>query len=58
MEGRADTLFDVLEVKFGKVPDDLHGHLLELKDPEIIRDMVRKAVNAKTIDEFARLLKN
>jgi hypothetical protein len=55
---RLDVLVDLLEAKFGKVPEDLRSHLGELKSPEIIKDTIRKVVNAETIDEFSRMLKN
>jgi predicted transposase YdaD len=58
VKGRLDTLFDVLEAKFGKVPDDLRSQLSELKDPVIIKDTIRKVINTETIDEFSRSLKN
>jgi len=57
-EGRMDTLIDMLEAKFGSVPDDLRSRLMELKDPANIKETIRKAVNAETISEFSRLLKN
>jgi len=57
-EGRIDTLIDMLEAKFGSVPDDLRSRLMELKDPANIKETIRKAVNAETISEFSRLLKN
>ncbi len=58
VEGRLDTLFDVLEAKFGKVPNELRRQLAELKDLETIKNTIRKAINAETIDDFSRLLKN
>ena len=49
---------DLLEVKFGKVPDDLRNQLSELKDTETIKDTIRKVVNAETVDKFSKLPKN
>jgi len=57
-KGRLDALFDMFEVKFGKVPYDLRSQLSGLKDPVIIKDTIRKVISAKTIDDFCRLLKN
>jgi len=57
-KGRLDTLVDLLEAKFGKVPEDLRSQLYELKDSVTIKDTIRKVINAETIDEFSRLLKN
>lgn len=56
--GRVDTLINLLEAKFGKLPEDLRSKLCELKDPVTIKDTVRKVINADTIDDFSRLLKN
>nr|WP_051273695.1 Rpn family recombination-promoting nuclease/putative transposase [Desulfotruncus alcoholivorax] len=58
VKGRLDTLIDLLEAKFGKVPEDLRSRLCELKDPVTIKDTIRKVVNADTIDDFTRLLNN
>ncbi len=58
VKGRLDTLFDMLEAKFGKVPDDLRSQLSELKDVTAIKDAIRKVINAETIEEFSRSLKN
>lgn len=55
---RVGTLMDLLEVKFGKVPDDLRNQLSELKDTETIKDTIRKVVNAETVDKFSKLPKN
>jgi len=55
---RVDVLIDLLEVKFGMVPEDLRSQLSKIKDSGTIKETMRKVVNAGTIDEFTRMLKN
>ncbi len=57
-KGRLDALIDLLEVKFGMVPEDLRSQLSKIKDSGTIKETMRKVVNAGTIDEFTKMLKN
>jgi hypothetical protein len=41
---RVDTLIDLLEAKFGKIPEDLRSRLYELKDPATIKDTIHKVI--------------
>ncbi len=58
VKGRLDALIDLLEVKFGMVPEDLKSQLLRIEDSGVIKETMRKVINASTIDEFTRMLKN
>jgi len=56
--GRLDMLFDVLEVKFRRIPDGLRDRLVVLKDHEAIENTLKKAINASTIEEFVGMLEH
>lgn len=58
IKGRLDMLFDEIEAKFGKMPDDLRMRLGALKEPDEIKQVARKARGAETIDEFLTKLEN
>jgi predicted transposase YdaD len=56
-EGMAEILFDMLEAKFGKVPDGLRARLNASKNQEDIKQAMRKAVTSDTLEEYmAKLL--
>ncbi|TEB05673.1 putative transposase, YhgA-like [Pelotomaculum schinkii] len=57
LRGRLDLLFDLIETKFGAVPDSLREQLIALKEPDAIKEVVRKAVSSGTIEEFIATLK-
>jgi predicted transposase YdaD len=57
LKGRLDLLIDLIETKFGVVPDNLRGQLIAMKDTDAIKEVVRKAVSSYTIEEFIATLK-
>ncbi|TEB11297.1 hypothetical protein Psfp_03995 [Pelotomaculum sp. FP] len=57
LKGRLDLLIDLIETKFGAVPDDLRERLIALKEPDAIKEVVRKAVSSDTIEDFIATLK-
>ena len=57
LKGRLDLLIDLIETKFGAVPDDLREQLIALKEPDVIKEVVRKAVSSDTIEDFIATLK-
>ena len=57
IKGRLDLLINLIETKFGVVPDNLRKQLNALKEPETIKEVVRKAISSDTIEEFTATLK-
>ncbi|MDD4239499.1 MAG: Rpn family recombination-promoting nuclease/putative transposase [Desulfotomaculaceae bacterium] len=57
LKGRLELLINLIETKFGAVPDDLRAQLIALKETDAIREVVRKAVSSGTIEEFIATLK-
>ena len=57
-KGRFEMLFDVLEAKFGRIPNGLRDRLAVIKNHESIKDTLKKAINASTIEEFVNMIEN
>ncbi|OPY56819.1 MAG: hypothetical protein A4E55_01935 [Pelotomaculum sp. PtaU1.Bin035] len=58
IKGRLGMLFDLIETKFGRVPDDLQIRLTSIKEQETIKQVMRKAMSAETLEEFIAKLEN
>jgi len=57
-EGMQEMLFELVEARFGQVPDELKKRLKMLKDHEQIKQAIRKAVSAETIEEYMAKLEH
>lgn len=57
LKGRLDLLINLIETKFGVVPDKLREQLNALKEQEAIKEVLRKAISSDTIEEFVAMLK-
>ena len=57
-EGMAEIFFDMLEAKFGKVPDELRARLNASKNQEDIKQAMRKAVTSDTLEEYMAKLQH
>ena len=57
-EGQLEMLMDFVEAKFGKVPDELGDRLKALKDYEQIKQAMRKAMSAETIEDYMAKLEH
>jgi len=53
-----EILLDALEAKFGKVPDELKDRLKALKDHGQIKQAMRKAISAETIEDYMAKLEH
>lgn len=51
-KGKMEALLDVVEIKFGSVPNELRTRLGELQTHEEIRQAMCKAMSAGTIEEY------
>lgn len=51
-KGKLEMLLDLVETRFGTVPDELRKRLGALKGHEEIKQAMRKAMSTETIEEF------
>jgi len=47
---------DALEEKFSTVPEDIQAKLQEIQDKEVLRNPLRQAIRASSLEEFSELL--
>lgn len=52
-EGKAEFVLELLS-DLGEIPGDLYEKIMSEKDSEILSSYLRKALSAKTIEEFER----
>jgi hypothetical protein len=57
-ETRVEDLIDILQEKFGELPPEIPSHLLKIDDTNVLRQLLRKAVNASDLHEFRRMILN
>ena len=57
-KGKLEMLLDLIEARFGSVPDELRARLEELKNHEKIKQAMREAMSAGTIEEYMAKLKH
>jgi hypothetical protein len=55
-EARQESLFDVLEARFDKVPDDIIEEINQIDDAGKLRTLIREASRVASLEEFHRLL--
>ena len=55
-EGRRDSIYDNLEVRFGRVPESFRAKLGEISGLERLRHLGRLAITVESLDEFAECL--
>ena len=53
-----EMLLDLIEARFGNVPDELRARFGELKNHEELRQAMREAISAGTIEEYMAKLKH
>lgn len=51
-----ESVQDVLEEKFGMVPENIQQKLQEIPDNEILRNLHRQAIKASSLEEFSKSL--
>ena len=56
--GQLEILFDLVETRFGKVPDELRNRLGVLKGNEEIKQAILKAMSAETIEDYMAKLEH
>jgi hypothetical protein len=54
----AESILDVLQIKFGALPQDLPGQLGTISDLAILRQLRREAIDTGSLDDFRKLIPN
>ena len=57
-KGKLEMLLDIVEARFGSVPDELRARLEGLRNHEKIRQAMYKAMSAETIEEYISKLEH
>jgi len=52
LEASRDNILAVLETRFGKAPEALKNKLGSINDPAVFKELVKKAVITKSVDDF------
>jgi len=57
LESTQEDVIDAVEAKFDEVPEDIAKMIKEIKDMDLLKNLLKKAIKAKTLDEFRNELK-
>jgi len=57
-EGMRQSILEVLRARFGDVLWDIRNSLWDVKDEEDLKDLIRKAISAESLEEFLRALES
>ena len=58
IKGMQEMLFELVEAKFGALPDELRSRLGAMKEQEVIKMAIRKALSSDTIQEYLSKLEH
>ncbi len=53
----SQLLIETIEIMFGEVPIKLIKQIMNVKDPEVLRILHRKAIRCDSLKEFESILK-
>lgn len=54
-EGKAESVLELLE-EFGEVPEDLKVRIMQERNLEVLKRMMKAAVGAKSVEEFQKTI--
>lgn len=54
-EGKAESVLELLE-EFGEVPEDLKVRIMQERNLEVLKRMMKAAVRAKSVEEFQKTI--
>ena len=57
LESTQEAVIDAVEVRFNVVPEDIANTIKEIKDMDVLKDLLKKAIRSETLDEFKTVLK-
>jgi len=58
LEAKRQDIYEILEERFGKVPEDIKETVGKIADTKKLSLLLRKSVSVKDFDEFRKLLKS
>ncbi|MCD6238345.1 MAG: hypothetical protein J7K51_03300 [Thermotogae bacterium] len=56
LESTQEDVIDAVEAKFDEIPEDIANTIKEIKDMDLLKSLHKKAIKAKTLDEFRSTL--
>ena len=56
VEATRESVFDNLEVRFGVTPEDITQKLKSIDNLSVLRQLRKKAIVVKSLDEFREIL--
>ena len=57
LEKAQEAVIDAVEAKFDEVPEDIAKMIKEIKDMDVLKDLLKRAIKSETLDEFKTVLK-
>ena len=57
LESTQEDVIDAVEVRFNVVPEDIAKSIKEIKDMDVLKDLLKRAIKSETLDEFRTELK-
>ena len=57
-EAKREDIYEILEERFGKVPEDIKETVEKISDTKKLSILHRKSISVKDFDEFRKLLKS
>jgi hypothetical protein len=58
LQNAREAVMDILELRFGVIPESIVNRLNEIYDPSILKILLRKAVKVQGIEEIEKALRN
>jgi hypothetical protein len=57
VKGRQRSVLDALRVKFRGVSKRIEDEVLQISDPDVLRDLIVDVIRSQTLDDFVKVLK-
>ena len=58
LEAKREDIYEILEERFGKVPEDIKETVGKITNPKKLSLLLRKSISVKDFDEFRKFLKS
>ena len=58
LEAKRQDIYEILEERFGKVPEDIKETVGKITNPKKLSLLLRKSISVKDFDEFRKFLKS
>ncbi len=50
-EGKKETIVEILEMRFGKIPEEIVARIYRIDDPVMLKNLLRRAIQIKQMDD-------